>query len=185
MKRVALLVLIALVAAVMDPKVKWVSNTGNVYFLLFVGVIVISSVFAFMPTKSLEKINIIINWIILYFLMVSVVTTEKRLIIFMLMFLLINFKMSQHGFISYAQRGFGYAKWGLSGSPGWFQNAGDFGIRRRVRNRESRAPDQTARLLPHWPAGRHLTILGETRRRPGGRRFPDLPRPGRQRLRNR
>ena len=121
-------VLIALVAAVMDPKVKWVSNTGNVYFLLFVGVIVISSVFAFMPTKSLDKINIIINWIILYFLVVNVVTTEKRLIIFMLMFLLINFKMSQHGFISYAQRGFGYAKWGLSGSPGWFQNAGDFGI---------------------------------------------------------
>ena len=34
--------------------------------------------------------------------------------------------MSQHGFISYAQRGFGYATWGLTGSPGWFRNAGDF-----------------------------------------------------------
>ncbi len=120
--------LFALVTAFRDPTVRWVSNTGTVYFLLFTVIIALSSVFAYLPMKSLGKLDVFINWIILYFLFINVVNTEKRLIVFLLVFLLINFKMSQHGFISYASRGFSYAKWGLSGSPGWFQNAGDFGI---------------------------------------------------------
>jgi O-antigen ligase len=36
--------------------------------------------------------------------------------------------MSQHGFVTFAMRGFSYSAWGVTGSPGWFRNAGDFGI---------------------------------------------------------
>jgi O-antigen ligase len=36
--------------------------------------------------------------------------------------------MSQHGFFSFANRGFAYTKWGVIGSPGWFRDSGDFGI---------------------------------------------------------
>jgi len=63
----------------------------------------------------------------LYFLVIHIVNTERRFFVFMLLFLLVNFKMSQHGTISFALRGFAFTGWGVSGSPGWFQNAGDFG----------------------------------------------------------
>ena len=36
--------------------------------------------------------------------------------------------MSQHGFFSFASRGFSYTSWGVVGSPGWFRDSGDFGI---------------------------------------------------------
>ena len=36
--------------------------------------------------------------------------------------------MSQHGFISWAQIGFQFRSWGVTGAPGWFHNSGEFGI---------------------------------------------------------
>jgi O-antigen ligase len=36
--------------------------------------------------------------------------------------------MTQHGFLSWAGRGFAYANWGVTGAPGWFHNSGEFGI---------------------------------------------------------
>jgi len=61
-------------------------------------------------------------------LTITVVNTEKRFFVFVLLFLLVNFKMSQHGFFSSAARGFSYTSWGVTGSPGWFRDSGDFGI---------------------------------------------------------
>jgi len=36
--------------------------------------------------------------------------------------------MSQHGFRSWAGRGFSFASWGLIGAGGWFHNSGEFAI---------------------------------------------------------
>lgn len=122
----------ACIAAFSDRTVKWVSNPVNVLFILFFIIVFLSSIFAFSPSISFDKISIPVNWLILYFLVLTVVNTEKKFFVFVLLFLLVNFKMSQHGFISYASRGFGYARWGLAGAPGWFQNAGDFGIQMTI-----------------------------------------------------
>lgn len=118
----------ACIAALSDKNVKWVSNPGNTLFILFFIVVLVSGLFAFKPSTSWDKIDIIINWVIIYFLFVAVVNTEKRFIVFILLFLLVNFKMSQFGFRDFVSRGFGYAKWGTSGAPGWFKDAGDLGI---------------------------------------------------------
>ena len=40
--------------------------------------------------------------------------------------------MSQHGFRTFAERGFSFAGWGATGSPGWFQNSGEFGIQMTI-----------------------------------------------------
>ena len=69
-----------------------------------------------------------LTWVLVYFLTISIVNTEKRMIIFLLFYFLFNFKMSQHGTISWASRGFSFAGWGLVGSPGWFRNSGEFAI---------------------------------------------------------
>ncbi len=124
--------LLACITAYADRNIKLVRNPANFLFVSFFIIVLLSSVFAFLPSKSFEEIHIPVNWLILYFLIISIVDSEKKFIMFMLLFFLVNFKMSQHGFFSYAQRGFGYAKWGLTGSPGWFENAGDFGIQMTI-----------------------------------------------------
>jgi len=118
----------ACVTALSDKSISWVSSAGNFLILTFFLVVLLASILAFRSSLSWDKIDIPINWVILYFLVVAVVNTEKRFFVFVLLFLLVNFKMSQHGFFSFAKRGFAYTKWGVVGSPGWFRDSGDFGI---------------------------------------------------------
>ena len=123
-----LALLFTLITATHEKSVKWVSSPVNTLFILFFIIVFLSSIFAFHPSLSWKEIVIPINWIIFYFLFISIINTEKRFFVFMLLFLLINYKMAQHGFVAFASRGFAYTKWGVVGPPGWFGNAGDFGI---------------------------------------------------------
>ena len=117
---------ISCLGAFFDRSVKWVSNPGNSLLIMFFLVILLSILFAFDPAASLKKIDIIINWVILYFLMITVINSEKRFFIFMLLFFLVHFKMSQFGLRSFLM--YGYSSYGVSGAPGWFKDAGDLGI---------------------------------------------------------
>lgn len=118
------------IAAITNPKVKWVSNPGNIVFFLFFLVVFLSAVFAFKPSLAFSKFDIVINWLVLYFVMITVINTEKKFILFLLLFFLVNFKMSQFGFRSFMARG--YSSWGVAGSPGWFKNAGDLGVQMTI-----------------------------------------------------
>jgi len=71
---------------------------------------------------------IYLNWMLVFFATISLVTNEKRFVLFLFLYLLWNFKMSQHGAISWAQRGFSFAGWGVGGPVGWFQNSGEYGL---------------------------------------------------------
>ncbi len=123
-----LALLLAVVSALQDRSVRWVSAASNVMMALFFVVVLLSSVFAFHPSSSWHKIDIPVNWLVVYFLIVTVINSRRRFFLFLLVFLLVNFKMSSHGFISFASRGFAYTKWGVVGPPGWFGDSGDFGI---------------------------------------------------------
>lgn len=123
-----LALLMVCIYAFYDKTIRRVHSTGNVLILLFFTIVLLSSVFAFRPSVSWGAIDIPVNWVILYFLIITIVNTEKRFFVFVLLFLLVNFKMSQHGFFSFARRGFSYTGWGVTGSPGWFRDSGDFGI---------------------------------------------------------
>ena len=125
-------IIIAVAAAFRDRSIKWVKNPQSTLIILFTCIVLLSSVFAFRPGLAFPKIYVVFNWLILYFLVVSLVNTEKRFLIFVLLFLLVSFKMSQHGFRTFASRGFSFAGWGVSGSPGWFQNSGEFGIQMTI-----------------------------------------------------
>lgn len=118
--------LLAIFTAFADKNIKWVSNAGNFLLIFFLFVVLVSSVLAFRPANSFDKIDIFIGWVILYFLIITVVNTEKRFIIFVLLFLFANFKMSQFGARDFLIGG--YKKVGVSGAPGWFKDAGDLGI---------------------------------------------------------
>ena len=105
-----------------------VHNVANRLLLLFFLVVVLSSVFAFSPGASFERMPEFIAWLLAYLLIINVVNTEKRFLVFMLMFLLYNLKMAQFSFRGWAAIGFGFGKDGTGGGPGWFRNSGEFGI---------------------------------------------------------
>jgi len=127
-----LAIIFAWVTASRDREIKWVRNPANALFISFFFIVLLASIFAVSPSLAFDKIDVPVSWVIVYFLIITILNSERRFFVFILLFLLVNFKMSQHGFLSYAQRGFAYTRWGLSGSPGWFQNAGDFGIQMTI-----------------------------------------------------
>jgi len=87
--------LLACLFAYSNRNIKWVSNYGNVLFILFFIVVILSSVFAFRPSASFEKIDIIVNWVVLYFLIITVINTEKKLFIFLLLFFLVKYQKNK------------------------------------------------------------------------------------------
>ena len=115
-----------------DKSVKWVSSTETPLFLGFFMIVLLSGVFAFRSSLSWAQIDVVINWLLVYFLVINIVNTEKRFFIFILFFLLASFKMSQHGFMTFARRGFSFADWGAVGGPGWFHNSGEFAIQMTI-----------------------------------------------------
>ena len=76
-----------------------------------------ASLFADFPMPSWDATSLFLNWFLLYFLMITVINSERRFFIFLLAFLLYNLKMSQHGLWSWASRGFSFTSWGLQGPP--------------------------------------------------------------------
>jgi O-antigen ligase len=120
--------LFTLGAVFYDRSVKWVGNVENKLFVVFAFIIILSSFLAFKPVLSWNNRNIMLGWLLVYFLVITIVNTEKRFILFVLAYLIFNLKMSQHGFFSWAGRGFSFTKWGLIGAGGWFRNSGEFSI---------------------------------------------------------
>ncbi len=120
--------LATLISAIMDGSAKWVSNVENRLLILFAVIVIISGIFSFRPSVSLDKWQVFGSWFISYFLIITIVNTEKRMILFLLAYCLFSLKMSQHGALTWAERGFSFATHGLVGSPGYFKNSGEYAI---------------------------------------------------------
>lgn len=118
----------ALLLSFTDKSPRAEGNGLNKLLILYGAIVLLSSLTAYNSNLALSKFSDFFNWLIIYFAIVRTVNTRERFFIFTLLYLLCNFKMSQHGFLSWALRGFSFASWGVTGSPGWFQNSGEFGI---------------------------------------------------------
>ena len=121
--------LVTLLAAIFEGRVfKRTTLIADPLLLLFSVVVVLSSFAAVYPQDAFAGWEVYFSWVLVYVLITSTVTSEKRFFVFMLGFLLYSFKMSQHGFRSWALNGFAFRDWGVTGGPGWFHNSGEFGI---------------------------------------------------------
>jgi len=119
--------------------------------------ILVCSVLATYPEESYKSLSLYFGWILIYFLITNIASTEERFMIFLLGFLIYSTKMSQHGFRSFVERGGGLASWGASGAPGWFQNSGEFGIQMCIFF--PLAVYFTQALRPYWTRRRFLVFL--------------------------
>lgn len=118
----------ALLSLVAEGRMPQLRTLGGGLLLVFTIVLVLSSVFAIRPSESFKGWELWFSWVLIFILITNTTTTERRFFIFALAFLLYSFKMSQHGFRSWAMRGFAFADWGVTGAPGWFHNSGEMGI---------------------------------------------------------
>lgn len=119
----------ALLGLLSDKKKKVeTSHPLNKLMVLYFIVVLLSSAMSKYPSVSFSHLFLFYNWFIIYFLIVNIVVTPARYFIFFLSFLIYSFKMSQHGYFSWMERGFAFASWGVTGAPGFFQNSGEVGI---------------------------------------------------------
>ncbi|KMQ74618.1 O-antigen ligase family protein [Marinobacter subterrani] len=115
-----------------DRTVRWVSSPVNVLLIIFLIVILLSSVFSYFPSVSYGKLDNYYLWVIIYFLIINIINTRKRFFIFLCIFFLASFKLSLSLAITWAKRGFGFTDWGLMGPEGFFQNSGELAIQMLV-----------------------------------------------------
>lgn len=94
--------------------------------------VIVSILFAFAPDASLEEWQRIASPMLMILLLTAIIRTRRRVFLFVVTYFLVNLKMAQHGFFTWASRGFGFAGWGATGSPVWFQNSGEFAMEMAV-----------------------------------------------------
>lgn len=101
-----------------------------VFFLIIVFniVVVLSAMNAVFPGWSWAQIHHSYNWVVIYFLTVSIVNTRQRLFFLIVILLLASFKLAFHGTRTFAARGFAFTDWGLKGPPGFFENSGELAM---------------------------------------------------------
>ncbi|HEY4129069.1 MAG TPA: O-antigen ligase family protein [Gemmatimonadaceae bacterium] len=116
----------AVFAVAEGKKIRW--GAVETLLMVFLAVVLISSTMAVFPTVSFDRLSEYTNWVFIYFLVANAVETEGRFIVFVLFFMIWNFKMSAHGTKSWAADGFAFRDWGTGGAPGFFENSGEFGI---------------------------------------------------------
>lgn len=117
---------LAMIALPLDPCRRWVRDATNVWMTLFLIVIILASTFAIYPAISWSQWFDFVEWYVIYFLVINIVTTSERYFIFLAIFLVANFKMSFFGARTWMARGFSFTSWGLQGPPGFFENSSDF-----------------------------------------------------------
>ena len=121
-------ILLALLSVIVTGNKPKDFGSMGMMFLAFSIIVILSAIFAWSQAYSLKYWSTYTSWILMYFCIVSVLTTPNRMLLFVIFFILINFKLSQHGARTFAMRGFSFASYGLSGSPGWFHNSGEFAL---------------------------------------------------------
>jgi putative inorganic carbon (hco3(-)) transporter len=120
--------LLSTVTLLADKQRKWVSDPANRWITLFFLAIIASSFNAVYPQMSWMHFMDFFGWFVIYFLIINIVTTEARFLIFLMLFLACSYKLSFFGARTWTMRGFAFTTWGLQGPPGYFQNSGEFAI---------------------------------------------------------
>ncbi len=105
----------------MDPNRRWVRDPTNVWMTLFLLVIIVSSALATYPSISWSHWFDFLDWYVIYFLIINMVTTGERYFIFMAIFLWPISSSPSSARARGPQRGFGFTSWGYRWAAGIFQ----------------------------------------------------------------
>lgn len=124
--------LLGLILSIVDKTCKMPSIKYYIVLIGFSLSVFLSMIFAYSPKFSFQYWVDYYGWVLVIFLLSCVINTQTRLYLFICVYLLANLKMAQHGFKTWVLNGFGFSSWGVTGSPGWFQNSGEFSMQMAV-----------------------------------------------------
>jgi O-antigen ligase len=119
---------LALAGRVVDRDTKWVSDPANLLMSAFMVVFLAASITAVYPDWAWIHFQEMLSWFVVYFLVVNTVTTERRLLIFVGLFLVASYKLSFFGARTWIMRGFSFEPWGIQGPHGFFMNSGELTV---------------------------------------------------------
>lgn len=123
-----LLLMASLGFAFLDKSVQWVSSPINKLMIIFGLLIYLSSLHAYDSSVSQQYFINFYGWLVIYFLIITIVNTKERLYIFTLIFVFSAAKIAVGTTLVWASRGFVFATWGLEGPEGYFKNSGELTI---------------------------------------------------------
>ena len=123
-----IVLVLALIARLLERGTALVFDFTSGLVVLFNVVILTSCIFAQYPDYSWAYVKGCYFWLIVYFLVVNIVNTESRLLLFLTVYLLACAKVSFTLAKVWAMRGFAFTSWGLQGPPGFMANSGELAI---------------------------------------------------------
>lgn len=115
-------------AVLTEPAIRRPFRLLDGLLALFSFIVLASLLTAYSPSYGFGLVKTFVVWVVLYYLVTRIVTTETRLFLFIAAFFLWSFKMSQFGARDFVLTGFQFRAWGVGGGPAWFQNSGEFAI---------------------------------------------------------
>lgn len=127
-----LIIIAAFLSCFFDRSVHWVSSPINILLIIYLILILVSSYFSYFPNVSYDNLDAYYSWVIIYFMIISVINSERRFFIFICIFLIASFKISLFLALVWVGRGFSFTDWGLMGPPGFFENSGELAIQMLV-----------------------------------------------------
>lgn len=108
------------------------SNFQNILILAYLSWFFISFLFAFNRDLAWQPLIDFSKWVIIYFLLINIINDRRRLYIFLMALLLLNFKYTQFATRIWIANGFYSDPRGLNAGggigAGFFQNPNDFGV---------------------------------------------------------
>ncbi|MFC3701603.1 O-antigen ligase family protein [Reinekea marina] len=107
-------------------KIQWTQT--HTWLVLFSLQIYISFIFAYNISISIEQHIQYTQWVIVFFLIVSIITSKERYYIFIVIFFMCSLKLSIGTAKIWAFRGFAFTDYGINGPQGYFQNSGELAI---------------------------------------------------------
>jgi len=122
------IIILLLIAIIAEGKFITTRNKANVYIHIYLFVVIVSSVLAFSPAISFQNIRNFIVLYLVYFLTIYSIDRVDKYFLFILFYLLINFKLSLFTFQLWVSRGFDYDKYGATAGMAWLKNSGEFAI---------------------------------------------------------
>ena len=111
-----------------DNKAKFNFSGMHFIVLLFTLIIHLSIAGAYEPSWGMEFYILFMQWVVIYFLIASIITTKERFYIFFLVFFICSLKIAFGTARNFAFRGFGFTSWGLKGPSGYFENSGELAV---------------------------------------------------------
>jgi len=116
------------VSLIAENRLFRVKNQANVLMVLFFIVIVLSSLLGMSPRISFMGAKTIIVLMLIYFMIINIVDSVEKMFVFVCLFILLTFKLSQFVFIRWVARGFAYEQYGASAGLAWLANSGELAI---------------------------------------------------------